>query len=143
MSLRPRLKKTQHTVTVNCPEHIELDSYPGAFSQILTNLVMNSLIHGFEEIEQGEIVIDVSQNEHTLLVTYSDNGKGVEQEHLTRIFEPFFTTGRGRAGSGLGLHIIYNVVTQTLGGQIHCTSTPGENTTFTITVPLHKDKGNG
>ncbi len=136
LSLRPKLKKTRHTVTLNCPEDLELTSYPGAFSQILTNFIMNSLMHGFEDKSAGQIVIDVAREDGTLHLHYSDNGKGIPAEHLTKIFDPFFTTKSEQRGSGIGLHIVYNLVTQTLGGTIECQCTPGAGTSFTIRIPV-------
>ncbi len=135
-SLHPTLRKTRHHITFDCPEDIDLHSYPGAFSQILTNLVMNSLLHGFEDMEEGDIKLEVSHEEHTLSMRYTDNGKGMKEEIRGRIFEPFFTTKRSQGGSGLGLHIVYNLVTQRLHGQITCNSQPGQGTTFVIHIPL-------
>ena len=134
-SLYPRLKNTSHGVTVSCPDTLELYSYPGAFSQIITNLVMNSLIHGFDNIEGGDIRIDVSEEQNLIHIDYSDNGKGIDAEHLDKIFEPFFTTKRNEGGSGLGMHVVYNLVVQALGGQIQCDSMPGHGTSFHISIP--------
>ena len=134
-SLYPRLKNTSHSVTVSCPDTLELYSYPGAFYQIITNLVMNSLIHGFERIEGGEIRIDVSQEQNAVHIHYSDNGQGIDAEHRDKIFEPFFTTKRNEGGSGLGMHVVYNLVVQALGGQIQCDSIPGQGTRFHIRIP--------
>jgi len=131
-SLVPKFKRTQHTITVHCSDELLLCSYPGVFSQIITNLLMNSLEHGFEDKEKGEIVIDIFQQEEKFLFKYTDNGKGIASEHLKKIFEPFFTTKRGKGGTGLGMHIVYNLVTQTLGGQIECTSILGQGTTFQL-----------
>ncbi len=136
LSLRPRYKKTLHTITVNCPESLEVNSFPGAFSQVITNFVTNSLIHGFEEIEKGEIVFDVSAEGDELLFRYSDNGRGMDDESLRQVFEPFFTTKRTRGGTGLGMHIVYNLVPQTLGGQLECKSSPGEGTVFLIKMKI-------
>ena len=135
LSLRPKLKKTRHTVSVNCSEDLTLNSYPGAFSQILTNLIMNSLIHGFEHMEQGNITIDASIKGHECVLTYRDNGKGMDETNLKKIFDPFFTTRRSKGGSGLGMHIAYNLVTQTFGGKIVCNSNPGEGVKITIWLP--------
>ena len=137
-SLRPALKKTDHRIVVNCPDDLELDSYPGAFSHVLTNMIMNSLIHGFSEGVQGEIVIEMREENNSYVLSYSDNGRGIEKESLPRIFEPFYTTRRGGSSAGLGLHIVYNVVTQTLRGTIECSSVPSEKTTFVVTIPKHK-----
>ena len=136
LSLRPNLKKTRHKVSVHCEDDIVLDSYPGALFQVLTNLIMNSLIHGFDEHEQGEISLDIHHNEHELTLIYSDNGKGMDEDAVQKVFEPFYTTKRGEGGSGLGAHLIYNLVSQTLGGSIRCESTPGEGACFMISIPL-------
>ncbi|MCP4350721.1 MAG: HAMP domain-containing histidine kinase [Desulfobacterales bacterium] len=136
LSLRSKYKKTSHTITVNCPEDLEIDSYPGAFSQVITNFVTNSLLHGFEGIEKGEIVFDVSTEGDELLFSYSDNGRGMDDESLRQVFEPFFTTKRTRGGTGLGMHIVYNLVTQTLGGRLECKSAPGEGTVFLIKMKI-------
>ena len=141
LSLHPKLKRTQHTVSVHCADDIALDSYPGAFSQIVTNLVMNSLIHGFENLEQGHIVIDATLEGSELLLRYSDDGKGMNAESLKHMFEPFFTTKRGQGGSGLGLHVVYNLVTQTLRGRIDVASNPGQGVLFTLHIPLEKEIG--
>ncbi|MEZ4524362.1 MAG: PAS domain S-box protein [Desulfobacterales bacterium] len=136
LSLRPNYKKTKHSIVVNCPEDLELDSYPGAFSQIITNLVMNSLVHGFEGIESGQIRFDISAEESTLFFQYSDNGKGIPAEHRSRIFDPFFTTRRKGGGTGLGMHIVYNIVSVTLKGQISCESPQDRGISFLIKMPF-------
>ena len=136
LSLHPKLRNTRHTITINCPDTLSLDSYPGAFSQIVRNLVLNSLVHGFEHKDQGEITLDVTLQAESLQLRYADNGKGIVKEEIPRIFEPFYTTKRGHGGSGLGLHIVYNLVTQQLHGTIVCESQPGIGTTFLIQVPL-------
>ena len=114
-------------------------SFPGAFSQILTNLMMNSIIHGFENSEGGLITIDVSLNDQLLRIDYSDNGKGISNEHVSKIFDPFFTTNRNKGGSGLGLNIVYNIVTSQLNGKIHCTSELEKGTKFTIEINLEAE----
>jgi signal transduction histidine kinase len=140
VSLGPQLRTTRHEVRLACPEKLEIDSYPGAYSQIVTNLVMNSLTHGFEGIEQGRIDIEVGSDGKSLRLCYRDNGRGIAPEHLPRIFEPFFTTRRGQGGSGLGMHVVYNLVTQTLGGSIECRSSPGEGVSFEINVPIDRSR---
>jgi PAS domain S-box-containing protein len=140
ISLRPRYKRTQHEITVNCPDTIKLNSYPGVFMQVLTNLVMNSLLHGFDNIEKGQISIDITDNDQTVLIVYKDNGKGMGEEQLAKIYDPFYTTRRGQGGTGLGMHIVYNLVTQSLAGEISCNSKPGEFTVFQITIPKDIDK---
>ncbi len=136
LSLKPKLKKTKHQVKMNCPEDLALSSCPGAFSQIISNLVMNSLIHGFEEMEAGEIGFDAAEDNGFVVLTYRDNGKGMEENDLAKIFDPFFTTKRSQGGSGLGMHIVHNLVTQTLGGSIMCKSEVGEGMTVTMKIPM-------
>ncbi|MGD9976190.1 MAG: GAF domain-containing protein, partial [Desulfatirhabdiaceae bacterium] len=91
LSLQPKLKKTKHTIRVDCPDDLLLNSFPGAFSQIISNLIMNSLLHGFEGIETGEIVFEVRQENTNILFIYRDNGRGMTDQTLARIFDPFFT----------------------------------------------------
>jgi PAS domain S-box-containing protein len=136
VSLRPELKRKRVEVEVACPEILQLESYPGAISQIMTNLVMNSLIHGFENREEGGIRIDVVPSAGSVRVRYADDGCGMSQDQVLRIFDPFFTTKRGRGGSGLGMNIVFNLVTQMLGGTIVCQSTPGAGCSFDIVLPL-------
>lgn len=136
LSLRPILKKTKLSVTVEGDDALELWAYPGAFSQILTNLVTNSLTHAFGEKKEGMIFIRFSRENSLLHFSFSDNGKGIDAKNQTHVFEPFFTTNREKGGGGLGLHIIYNLVTQKLNGSIDFHSEPGKGTTFDITIPM-------
>ena len=136
LSLRPNLKKTQHQLIVDCPAELELDSKPGPINQILINLIMNSLIHAFEHIEQGEIQIAVKVKDNRCLLTYSDNGAGVPESIKKRIFDPFVTTKRGEGGSGLGLHLVYNLVTQALNGKINLESELGQGIQIQIDFPV-------
>ena len=132
LQLSPRLKSAQHKIQVLGDHHLTLNSYPGAFSQIVTNMIMNSLLHAYELDEQGQITVTFRQIEKHLIFEYADDGKGIPPENISKIFEPFFTTKRGQGGSGLGLHIVYNLVTQKLNGTIHCESYPGMGTKFVI-----------
>ena len=137
LSLRPRLRKTGHRITVECPEHLEIDGYPGAVSQLLTNFLLNSLMHAYGPGEAGRIAIRVRPPEEGVVeLVYSDDGKGIPPELLGRIFDPFFTTRRGTGGSGLGLHVVYNLVAGTLRGQISVESEPGRGTCFRVRFPL-------
>jgi len=136
LSLRPKLKKTQHAIEINGDDNLTLESYPGTFAQIVTNLVMNSLLHAYEPEEWGQLSFEFRQNGKHLIFQYNDDGKGIPKENLSKIFEPFFTTKRTQGGSGLGLHIIYNLVTQRMGGTIHCESKVGSGTRFIIEVPV-------
>lgn len=134
-SLTAKLRTTKQTVKVNCDENIVLDSYPGVISQILTNLVMNSLVHAYEPNDEGVLTLDFQLDGELLVFEYADNGKGITPENLSKIFEPFFTTKRGQGGTGLGLHIIYNLVSQKLQGTIKCQSQLGDGTKFLIKFP--------
>ncbi len=138
LSLRPYLKKTAIVVDLDCDPGLEIDSYPGVFSQILTNLVLNSLQHAFDPGQAGRIGIALAQEQDRLRFSFSDDGKGIAPEHLGKIFEPFYTTYRQKGGSGLGLSIVYNLVSRTLGGNILVASEPGQGTTFNINVPLDR-----
>lgn len=139
LSLRPKLKKTSHQIVVNCDDALVIESYPGAFSQILTNFLLNSLTHAFAEGQAGEITIDIARSERELILTYGDNGRGIPAEVQDKIFEPFYTTARSRGSTGLGLHIVFNIVTRTLGGTVTCCSAPGHGTTFQVRVPLQRE----
>jgi signal transduction histidine kinase len=135
LSLRPKLKRTNHVVDVICPNDISIDGYPGALSQIVTNLAMNSLIYGFDGVESGKIIIVASVDNGMVSLLYSDDGTGMKKRTVQQIYEPFFTTKRNQGGSGLGMHIVFNLVTQKLGGTIECDSTPGKGTQFSIKFP--------
>ncbi|MCF6252942.1 MAG: PAS domain-containing sensor histidine kinase [Methylococcaceae bacterium] len=136
LSLYPMVKKTAHTVTLNCPENIELNSYPGAFSQILTNLIVNSLIHGFENSNAGMVVIDIETECNELKLMYKDDGIGMTEDQQKKVFDPFFTTKRGKGGSGLGMHVVYNLICKKLFGTIECCSSLGKGVSYLITIPL-------
>ncbi|MGB0695833.1 MAG: ATP-binding protein [Rhodospirillaceae bacterium] len=149
VSLGPRLRKTNHKVSISCPPDLSMDGYPGAISQVITNLIINALVHAFPETEEpvdpGERprdstggIIDIrvlAKSPETIELVFQDNGQGMSEEVRAKAFDPFFTTRRGRGGSGLGLNIVYNLVTATLGGRIVLRSQPGEGTTFLIMLP--------
>jgi signal transduction histidine kinase len=118
LALQALLKKKHIQMNIVCAQNIILDSYPGALFQILSNLVNNSLIHGFTDNTSGKISIVVSSQNDNVMIDYADNGIGMSEEVQKKAFEPFFTTKRGSGGSGLGLHLVYNFVTQLLGGTI-------------------------
>lgn len=137
VSLQPKVKKSSVEVRLDCPAGIEMDSYPGAISQVITNLVMNSLTHAYGEGQPGVIRIEVtSRDDGKAVVTYSDDGRGIDEEHRGRIFDPFYTTKRSKGGTGLGLHIVYNLITSKLLGEISFSSVSGEGTRFVMTIPL-------
>lgn len=139
IQLKPKLRNSKHSLKLNGDPQIAIDSYPGALSQVATNLLMNSLIHAYEPGESGQIVFNWQQEGERLSFEYSDDGQGIPPENLSKIFEPFFTTKRGQGGSGLGLHIVYNLVTQKLRGEIECKSEVGGGTKFIIKLPLQID----
>jgi len=134
-SLRTQLRNENYTLDLSFPDSIDVKSYPSAFIQIITNLVMNSIIHGFNDRDAGNILIDISTANATVHIHYKDNGNGISPEYIEQIFEPFFTTRRGLGNIGLGLNILYNLVTQTLQGSIDVSSALGEGTDFYIEFP--------
>ncbi len=136
LSLRPKLKHKQHRIVIEGDDSLSLNSYPGVFSQIVTNLLMNSLAHAYGPDDNGVFHFSFKKEGANLKFQYSDDGRGIPEENIAKIFDPFFTTRRGQGGSGLGLHIIYNLVTQKLGGTISCESEKGKGAKFIITVPL-------
>jgi len=136
LSLRPNLKKTQHQVLLECEPSLEIDSKPGPINQILINLIMNSLIHAFENKEHGVIKVVVNVANSRCYVHYSDDGSGVPEHIKKRIFDPFVTTKRGEGGSGLGMHLVYNLVTQALNGKITLESTLGHGIDIQFDFPV-------
>jgi len=141
-SLRPKLKRTPHEIHMDIPDDLDLYCDPGVVSQIVTNLIMNSLHHAFQAEQIGIINIRAHVLEDVLNLTYEDNGQGIDPDILKRLFDPFVTTKRGQGGSGLGTHIIYNLVTQALGGRIQCFSEPNQGTRFEIILPLENISAN-
>lgn len=137
LSLKPELKRSRHQITIECPDGLMMFSFPGPLSQVLTNFIMNSVIHAYEDGDAGWMHIAVTPDDAADRVTirYGDDGKGIPEENLSRVFEPFYTTRRGRGGSGLGLHATYNCVTQALRGRLSVASVVGEGTTFTMVLP--------
>jgi PAS domain S-box-containing protein len=98
--------------------------------------VINSLDHAFHDKDEGKILVDIYKEAGQLVISYNDNGKGMDEKTVKKIFDPFFTTNRAHGGTGLGMHIVFNLVTQKLNGQIECNSTPGMGTVFLIKIPL-------
>lgn len=140
LSLRPQFKRTPHQVHMECPDDLSLDSYPGAIMQIMTNLIMNSLIHGFSDGRPGAITIKVEPSGDNVALTYRDTGIGMDREQKERIYDPFYTTTRGSGGTGLGMNIVYNLVTQTLKGSIMLETSPGQGAVFFLTLPRDPDR---
>ncbi|XAG71761.1 ATP-binding protein [bacterium 19CA06SA08-2] len=137
VSLGHKLKKAQCEVDIQCDPKLSIFSFPGSFTQIYSNLILNSINHGFDNWDKPKkITIKVEQEGEELLINYSDNGCGIPPEILPRIFDPFVTSKRGQGGSGLGTHIIYNLVVQLLKGRISCASEPGNGAQFHIRLPI-------
>jgi len=135
-SLQPKWKTTGHRVEIECDEALEMETYAGAIAQIITNFVTNSLLHGFDGYtEEGVIRIEAERVGSNVVIKYSDNGRGIPPEVLPRIFDPFFTTKQANGGTGLGMHIVYNLVTQKLGGTIQAESHFGSGVHFHIQLP--------
>jgi Na+/proline symporter/signal transduction histidine kinase len=134
-SLKPKIKSTNITIELDCPENIIIFSYPGAIAQITNNLVINSLLHAFESQAIGTIFITVQQNENVITLIYGDDGCCLDNESKSRLFEPFYTTKRGEGGSGLGAHIVYNLVTQRLKGNIELITKQEKGKSFKIMIP--------
>jgi len=142
MSLTSIIKKTNLKIIVTCDSDLEIQSYPGAFSQIFTNLIINSINHAYSPKQRGEITIKVLIENSELHIAYHDDGKGIQDKELSKIFDPFYTTNRENGGTGLGLNVIYNIVTHMLNGSLICTSQLDKGTTFTIKIPLNENKLN-
>jgi signal transduction histidine kinase len=137
VSVRSRLLKSQSSLVIDIPSDITLDSYPGAYGQVLTNLIFNAVAHGFTDGPGGHMLIKARRlGIDQIEITFSDDGSGIPEEIQRHVFDPFFTTGRAQGSTGLGLYIVHNLVTQQLGGRIKLVSAPGKGTTICMTFPL-------
>jgi signal transduction histidine kinase len=142
-SLRPALKKASITLSVEVPESLVIDGYPGSYGQILTNLFLNAANHAFAGGRSGAIAISAKhRGSDDVEIIFSDNGAGMTPDVQRQAFDPFFTTRRNEGGTGLGLHIVYNLVTQQLGGRMMLDSRLGQGTTFRIIMPRTAKGGN-
>ena len=149
-ALRPMIRKSQHQIQIDCEQEIHWNTFPGVIYQITTNLVLNAISHAFPEGSQGHVWIRAKADSERLELCVEDDGAGIPSEIRERVFEPFFTTKRGQGGSGLGLHIVFNLVTQVLGGEIRVESVTNDSigqsegesiasgTRFMISVPLNQ-----
>ncbi|MES2298814.1 MAG: HAMP domain-containing sensor histidine kinase [Pseudomonadota bacterium] len=136
-TLTPMWRKRDIALALELDAGIEMDSYPGGLGQVLTNFVSNALAHAFEGEAGGSMILRSERiDAHSVLITFSDTGAGIAPENLSRVFDPFFTTKMGAGGTGLGMNIVYNIVTSLLGGTIEVASTVGAGTTFTMRIPL-------
>jgi signal transduction histidine kinase len=141
LSLQPKLKGRPVKVEVACAPELVLDSFPGAVSQIVTNMVVNSLVHGFERDQPGRIRIRAALDADGMVAfEYGDDGIGMDQDTLAKLFDPFFTTKRGNGGSGLGGHILYNLVTGALKGTLRVESSPGQGLQYYLRFPQRLEK---
>jgi signal transduction histidine kinase len=135
-SLRPVLRKAAITLSVDVPEGLMIDGYPGSYGQILTNLFLNAANHAFADGRSGAISISArARGSDDVEIIFADNGAGMTPDVQRQAFDPFFTTRRNEGGTGLGLHIVYNLVTQQLGGRMMLESRLGQGTTFRIIMP--------
>jgi PAS domain S-box-containing protein len=136
MSLRPGLRKHHLTLNVDCQPNLTMNSYPGPYGQVLTNLFLNAVAHAFPEGRPGAVDIQVRESgKDNVEVLFSDNGCGMSLDVRRRAFDPFFTTRRDQGGTGLGLHIVYSIVTNRLGGRLDLDSEPGHGTRIQIILP--------
>jgi PAS domain S-box-containing protein len=136
MSLRPGLRKHHLTLTVDCEPNLTMNSYPGPYGQVLTNLFLNAVAHAFPDGRPGSVDIQVRESgKNNVEIIFSDDGCGMSLDVRRRAFDPFFTTRRDQGGTGLGLHIVYNIVTNRLGGRLHLDSESGKGTRIRIILP--------
>ena len=142
LTLSPTLKRNGVRLHAEVPPGLHFDSHPGPLTQVLMNVINNAVAHAFET--QADAVVRLQAEampDGRVQITLSDNGRGIAPEHLPRVFDPFFTTRLGKGGSGLGLHIVYSLVTELLGGTVHIDSALGEGTTVTLTLPQNAPLG--
>jgi signal transduction histidine kinase len=141
MTLGPSIRKSGHRVVAQVPPGVHMDSYPGPLGQVLTNLINNALVHAFAERKDGVVNITATVlGGGRMEMQVRDNGCGIPPENQGRVFDPFFTTRLGQGGSGLGLNIVYNIITDVLGGTVRVQSVVGEGTCFVLLLPLSAPK---
>ena len=136
-TLLPSIKSENYSIIINIDKDIKLDSYPGALGQVITNLFTNSINHAFKISQSGEILItgDIINNGNDVMITFSDNGCGIEEKNLAKVFDPFFTTDMSSSSTGLGMNLSYNIVTKILVGSIKVQSNINNGAKFTIIIP--------
>ncbi len=142
-SLRPTLRRASVTLSVSIPANVVLDSYPGPYGQVVTNLFMNALNHAFPDGRAGIFSIEAQVEGEMVVMTFADDGIGMTSEVQRQAFDPFFTTKRGSGGTGLGLNIVFNIITRRLGGRVTLGSVPGQGTTFRVLLPKAAPSDNG
>ncbi|WP_373989417.1 sensor histidine kinase [Duganella sp. BuS-21] len=137
LTLQPTIKRTPFVITQQVPPDLMMESYPGPLGQVVTNLINNAILHGYEGRNEGLIAVSAQLSaQGWVTLSVEDHGAGIAGADLPRIFDPFFTTKMGVGGSGLGLNIVHNIVTEILGGRIDVRSEVGGGTRFTLTVPM-------
>jgi signal transduction histidine kinase len=133
-----QVRKSGHTIEVDMPANIEMESYPGSYGQVIINFINNAMLHAFAPGTSGVMRLSARcLQPGRVQIAFHDNGRGIAIEHQARIFDPFFTTKLGQGGSGLGLNISYNIVTSLLEGQVWVESGAHAGTTFFLDLPLH------
>jgi len=136
-TMMAKIRQAGLQISLDIPVQIELDSFPGPLDQVICNLVDNAILHAFEGQSDGQICIRaIMQGQDKVELRFDDNGVGIPSENLVRVFDPFFTTKLGQGGTGLGMNIVYNIVTSLLGGDIRIESEEGAGTSFIIQIPL-------
>lgn len=135
-SLYKSLKIPEYTFDVEYENEIIVDSFPGAIYQLMTNLLMNSINHGFEYQDSGHVTINIKEENNMVSIVYKDNGRGIKEKYMDQIFEPFFTTGKTNGNNGLGLYIVYSLVNTTLGGKIMCRNNNESGCEFRVSFPV-------
>ena len=140
LSLHPKLKHRNIELKNHCPDNLSFYTSPGVVYQVMSNLILNSLLHAFKENEKGIITIDANESNNHVVINFVDDGRGMTVEEQSKAFDPFYTTKRGQGGSGLGLHLVYNLVTSGLGGSIMLASSEGKGCHFHIELPVIQKK---
>ena len=137
LSLGTKAQKTSHVVEVKCPDDFVVNIEAGSLAQIITNLIENAFLHAFEDKDNGHIVIEIQESEEELSMLYRDDGRGLSAEEKEKFFEPFYTTKRAEGGSGLGTHVMYNLVTQSLNGHISFVAKEESGLALQIKIPIN------
>lgn len=137
MNLKPKLKEYNHKVTITCHEQIQAETYPGIISQIIVNLVLNSIEHGFKNITAGLIDILILKDATYISIHYKDNGIGISEDAQEKIFNPFYSSNRNKGSVGLGLYILHNLITQNLKGTIQLNQNTTKGVHFIIKFPIN------
>lgn len=135
LALSTRFINTDHHLTIDCPDQLQIESFPGALSQVIINLINNSLMHGFDADESGSIALVVTEQDQDIVFRYQDNGKGIDSEMLPKIFNQYFTSKPQQGGTGIGLYLVKSIIEKKLQGSLNCNSAPGQGIVFDIVLP--------